>query len=297
MRRAVIIEDVAEQAGELGIAVVTYSRLRWLRLCVGSVRELTAVAHQLVVVDDGSDDDTVRWCSENGIRVVTGSNRGVAHNKNRGLLALEALGCDPIFLLEDDLRPGTQGWESEWVAATRLWHHLAFAKDMTESALAGTGTALDPWVSTRTKAMLLTISARALEEVGYFDPRFEGWGHEHAEWTGRVKRAGYGYRDVILPSGKPFKAQLFMNHGLVSDEGPSWGTDEQSERNRKVGTAVENDPVFRLPWRSEQERAVILAELRASGVETEDLAVLLEERALRSAELAFGAREHAQPEG
>jgi glycosyltransferase involved in cell wall biosynthesis len=268
---------------QLGIAVVTYSRLQWLKRCLECVVELTTAPHQLVVADDGSSDDTVRWCHENGIIVVTGGNRGVAHNKNRGLLALEALGCDPIFLLEDDLRPGVHGWESEWVAATKLWHHLAFASDMTESALAGVGTALDPWASSRTKAMLLTISARALEDVGYFDPRFEGWGHEHAEWTARVKRAGYGYRDVVLPNGKPFKAQLFMNRGMISDEGPSWGTEEQSERNRKVGTAIQNDPVFRVPWRSNRERTEILAEIRTSGVNAEDLAVVLDERAKRSA--------------
>jgi len=274
----------AGDVGRLGIAVITYSRLPWLKLCLKGIFELTALPYQLVVADDGSKDDTVRWCRERGVRVVSGNNRGVAHNKNRGLLALEALGCDPIFLIEDDLRPGVRGWESEWVTATKLWHHLAFASDMSESALAGVGTALDPWASSRTKAMLLTISARALGEVGYFDPRFEGWGHEHAEWTVRIKRAGYGYREVTLPNGRPFRAQLFMNHGMLSDPGPSWGTDEQSDRNREVGTAIQGDPVFRSPWRTERERAEILGEIRASGVDAEGLASELDSRARAGAE-------------
>jgi Glycosyl transferase family 2 len=264
----------------LGIAVTTYSRLRWLRLCVEGIAGKTLTPHHLVVADDGSEDGTVEWCRQAGVRVVTGPNRGVAHNKNRGLLALEALGCDPIFIIEDDLRPGLAGWEREWTAATARWHHVAFAnKGIVGTAIRGQGTAADPWASSRTTAQLLTISASALALVGYFDPRFEGWGHEHADWTTRIKRAGYGYRDVTLPDGRPFPAQLFLNHGLISEPAPSWRDDAQSERNRAVGTSIQREPVFRVPWRTTQECAEILGEVRASGVDPDDLAERLEQRA------------------
>ena len=97
--------DQSSNESQLGIVVTTYSRLNWLRACVESILELTVRPFQLVVADDGSDDDTVQWCREQEIGVITGRNRGVAHNKNRGLLALDACGCDPIFVLEDDLVP------------------------------------------------------------------------------------------------------------------------------------------------------------------------------------------------
>jgi glycosyltransferase involved in cell wall biosynthesis len=264
----------------LGIAVTTYSRLPWLRRCVGAIADMTLAPHHLVVADDGSEDGSVEWCHREGVRVITGRNRGVAHNKNRGLLALEALGCDPIFIIEDDLRPGVPGWEREWLAATTRWHHVAFAnKGIVGTAISGRGTAADPWASSRTTAQLLTISTTVLALVGYFDPRFEGWGHEHADWTIRIKRSGYGYKDVILPDGRPFPAQLFLNHGLISEPAPSWRDLEQSERNRAVGTSIQREPVFRVPWRSRDERAEILGEVRAGGVDAEDLADRLEQRA------------------
>jgi glycosyltransferase involved in cell wall biosynthesis len=263
----------------LGIVVTTYSRLPWLRMCVEGIASMTLAPHRLVVADDGSADGTVEWCHREGVQVITGRNRGVAHNKNRGLLALEALGCDPIFVIEDDLRPGVPGWEREWIAATARWHHVAFAnKGIARTALGGQGTAADPWVSSRTTAQLLTISATALALVGYFDPRFEGWGHEHADWTIRIKRAGYGYRDVTLPDGRPFPAQFFLNHGLISEPAPSWRDEAQSERNRAVGTSIQREPVFRAPWRNPEERAEILGEVRASGMDADDLADRLDER-------------------
>jgi glycosyltransferase involved in cell wall biosynthesis len=265
---------------QLGIAVTTYSRLPRLRNCVEDIANMTLAPHRLVIADDGSEDGTAEWCRREGMQVVTGPNRGVAHNKNRGLLALEALGCDPIFVIEDDVRPGLVGWEREWMAATARWHHTAFAnKGIVRTALGGQGTAADPWVSSRTTAQLLTISAAVLALVGYFDPRFEGWGHEHADWTTRIKRAGYGYRDVKLPDGRPFPAQLFLNHGLISEPAPSWRDEAQSERNRAVGASIQREPVFRVPWRTEEERAEILAEVRAGGVDASDLANQLEQRA------------------
>jgi glycosyltransferase involved in cell wall biosynthesis len=260
--------------------VTTYSRLNWLRTCVGRIMELTIEPFQLVVADDGSDDDTARWCREHEIRVITGRNRGVAHNKNRGLLALDACECDPIFVFEDDLVPRAQGWESEWVKATALWDHVAFGHPgIARTAAAGAGTATDPWVSSRTTAQLLTISKAAFDAVGYLDPRFEGWGHEHAEWTSRIKRAGYGYKQIALPSGEPFRAQLFLNHGLGYNPAPSWRHDAQAARNRDVMTAISRESLFRVPWRTSVERREILDELHAADVDAEDLAIRLDKRA------------------
>lgn len=274
---------VSVNAPRLGIVVTTYSRLRWLRTCVESIVRLTDTPLQLVVADDGGDDGTVQWCRDHGIRVITGRNRGVAHNKNRGLLALDALGCDPIFIFEDDLIPTEMGWEDQWVLATSLWNHVAFGhRGIARTAAAGAGTATDPWVSSRATAQLLTISRAAFGVVGYFDPRFEGWGHEHAEWTSRVKRAGYGYKEIALPSGESFRAQLFLSHGLRYNPAPSWRHDAQATRNRDVMMSIPAKPLFRAPWRTSEERGEILNELHTGGIDAEALAMRLDERAHRA---------------
>jgi GT2 family glycosyltransferase len=272
-----------ENRPPLGIAVTTFQRLPWLSKCVESIVDLTEVDYHLVVADDGSDDGTTAWCRERGIRIITGRNRGVAHNKNRGLLVLEALGCDPILIFEDDLRPGLRGWESEWIAATGLWHHVAFGhKGIVRTAVAGAGTAADPWVSPRTTAQLLTISATVLRMVGYFDPRYEGWGHEHADWTSRIKRAGYGFKTITLPTGNQFQAQLFLNYGMINDPAPSWRNDEQAQLNQEKGP-THGEPIFRVPWRTYDERSELLEEVHTSGMDLDTLAERLGDRAQQSA--------------
>src|ERR1700679_2523970 len=95
----------------LGIAVITYRRRDRFEPLMERLERFTETPHELVVADDGGHDGTVEWCRRRGARVVTGENRGVARNKNRGLFALASLGCDPILIVEDDVYPDAVGWE------------------------------------------------------------------------------------------------------------------------------------------------------------------------------------------
>jgi glycosyltransferase involved in cell wall biosynthesis len=263
----------------LGITVSTYRRRDRLELLLEHLERYTATPHELVLADDGSRDGTVEWCRANGLRVITGENRGVAHNKNRGLFALATLGCDPILLIEDDVYPDIHGWERDWVAATRLWHHVAYLHPrIARFTTSGGGTPANPYVNYKATAQLLTISAQALDQVGYFDSRFEGWGHEHGEWTTRINRAGYGFKPIELPDGTRTKAQLYLLGGLVDNEGPRWRDPEQGKRNRELQRRISGEPVFRCPWRSTETRSVFLAEQAEGGFDGERLAGELDTR-------------------
>jgi GT2 family glycosyltransferase len=267
-----------DRTPKLGIAVITYRRRDRFELLIDRLQRLTASPHELLVADDGSGDGTLEWAREQGLCVVTGENRGVAYNKNRGLFALSALGCDPILLIEDDAYPDVPGWERDWVEATRRWHHVAYLHPrIAHRTVSGSGTPSDPFVNPKASAVLLTISAEALAQVGYFDSRFEGWGHEHGEWTTRIKRAGYGYKSIVLPDGTKPKAQLYLLGGLVDNEGPRWRDEESGRRNRELYRRIYSEPVYRLPWRSPAERAVFLAEQAEAGVDgAEPLAAALD---------------------
>jgi GT2 family glycosyltransferase len=277
----------------LGIAVITYRRPERLRRLLEAVERHTQSPYRLVVADDGSDDapgdgggeDGVGLLRAQGHTVIGGPNRGVAWNKNRGLFALAALRCDPLLLMEDDVHPALPGWERDWIEGTRRWGHLAYHHPkVVKHAVAGAGTPRDPFVNPAATAQCLSVSAQILAQVGFFDPRFRGWGHEHAEWTSRIKRAGYGFQTIELPDGRRPKAQIYLLGGLVSDDAESFRDDEQARRNRDLATRLRGEPVFRCPWRGADEREAFLAEQAAAGIDGDELARRLDSAAARGAE-------------
>jgi Glycosyl transferase family 2 len=263
----------------LGIALVTYRRPDRLRRALDAITRLTHAPHVLVVAEDGGEDGSVQWCRAQGRIVVSGRNRGVAWNKNRGLFALAARGCDPLLLMEDDVYPVVPAWEADWIAGTRRWHHLAYHHPkVVKHLVSGAGTPEDPFVNPAATAQCLSVSAEVLERVGFLDSRFQGWGHEHAEWTTRIKRAGRGFRTIELSDGRRAKAQLYLAGGLADDKAPSFRDEEQVRRNRELATRLQHEPLFRWPWRSDQERREFLAEQAAGGIAGEELARRLDRR-------------------
>jgi len=267
---------------KLGLAVITYERLGLLERLIANVTELTVSPHELVIADDGSQDGSAEWCRGRGLRVVTGVRRGVAWNKNRALFALAQLGCDPLVLLEDDALPVERGWERDWIEGTQRWHHLACDPKVLRHAASGTGTPADPYVSPAATGFCMSVSGEVLGAVGYFDSRFRGWGHEHAEWTTRIKRAGYGSRRITLPDGRRTGAQFFITGGLALVKAKSSRVDAEARANLEVGNRIADDPVFRRPWRTPRERADFLAEQAQAGIDGASLAAELDSRELEA---------------
>src|SRR5580692_744850 len=261
----------------LGVAVITYRRRVSLERLIDRIASLTRSRYELVVADDGGGDDVEAWCNARSLRCVTGENRGVAWNKNRGLFALATMSCDPLLLIEDDTYPVAEGWEKDWIEGTRRWHHLAFQHPrVARHCVSGSGTPSDPFVNPAATAPCLSVSAEVFHKVGYFDSRFVGYGHEHSDWTTRIKRAGYGYREIVLPDGRRPKAQLYLSGGLVLEDLPSAFNEEQLTANRQLQFASE--PVFRRPWRTDDERSTFLAEQAAAGFDIDELDRRLSER-------------------
>src|SRR5947209_7320105 len=74
----------------LGIGVITYNRRQIVLETVDRVLAHTNQPFAFVVADDGSEDGTADHLRDNNIVVASGSNMGIAWNKNRALFYLLA---------------------------------------------------------------------------------------------------------------------------------------------------------------------------------------------------------------
>lgn len=87
----------------ISVVIPTYNRARYVAGAVESVRRQELRAAEIIVVDDGSTDDTEAVCRafEGEVRYIRQANAGVSAARNRG--AREAVGELIAFLDSDDL--------------------------------------------------------------------------------------------------------------------------------------------------------------------------------------------------
>lgn len=246
----------------LGIAVTTYNRRDMLLDTVRAIRAMTTTPYELVVCDDGSSDGTIQALEAEGVAVLGGLNRGIAWNKNRGLFYLsQHHRCDTIILLDDDAQPAIFGWEREWIEACRRFGHVNFIPPhFRKDLVGGRMTASAPGVGPVVGGMAIGQSAAALSCVGYMDVRFGRYGHEHSDFTGRFTRAGFG--GFLYEDGDRVWNLYYLIHGgieLVPSQ--SSGSSDDLERNARLLGELVADPVYRSPWRSDEEMRQFLAEM------------------------------------
>jgi glycosyltransferase involved in cell wall biosynthesis len=105
----------------VSVVIPTYNRAHWLRLAICSALSQTHRPLEILVVDDGSTDDTRELCARlgPGVRHIPQDHGGCAVARNRGLG--EARGDYVAFLDSDDL------WEPN-----KLEIHLAVHRALPE---------------------------------------------------------------------------------------------------------------------------------------------------------------------
>jgi glycosyltransferase involved in cell wall biosynthesis len=87
----------------ISVVIPTYNRVPFLKDAIDSVLSQTFQAFELIVIDDGSTDDTPNLLSSYGnkIKVITQANQGPSAARNRGIEA--AKGKWIAFLDSDDV--------------------------------------------------------------------------------------------------------------------------------------------------------------------------------------------------
>ena len=89
--------------------VVTYNRLPLLRQCLAALRAQTVQGFAVLLVDNASDDGTADYIKALAIPGLiyhnTGENLGGAGGFARGLEEAVRLGCEAVWIMDDDTLP------------------------------------------------------------------------------------------------------------------------------------------------------------------------------------------------
>lgn len=100
----------------ISVIIAVYNGAPTIRRAVESVLAQTCPAHEVIVIDDGSTDDTDAVVAEFGdrVRYLRQSNAGVSAARNAGAAA--ATGAWLAFLDADDwYYPDRLRWHAEWI--------------------------------------------------------------------------------------------------------------------------------------------------------------------------------------
>jgi GT2 family glycosyltransferase len=175
-------------AVRISVVICTYNGAATLRECLDGVRGLSYTDYEVIVVSDGSSDESARIAAEyEGVRVFETPRRGLAAARNTGM---EAASGEIIAYLDDDAVP-----EPRWL------EHLAAALADGSHAAAGGPNVLPPRSDRVAQCVAnapggpthvllsdndaehvpgcnMAIRKAVLQEIGGFDPQFRAAGDD-----------------------------------------------------------------------------------------------------------------------
>lgn len=241
----------------LGIAITTFNRRDFVITLTSSIRLFSKNRLEIVICDDGSTDGTVEALRRLGEFVISGENRGVAWNKNRGLFFLRnCTTVENIVLLDDDIEIVKQSWDEDWVTAIRNYGHVNYVfDDGLDKMSGGSATPDDPGLAAELPGCAIGFRRDVLEKIGYFDSRFGRYGHEHVELTHRAIRAGYGKNDGQRLLG------YVIQGGLRTMPTTGNGSPEDILANQIIWESIMNDPTYRPAWTNSMAASSFLYEI------------------------------------
>jgi glycosyltransferase involved in cell wall biosynthesis len=189
----------------LSVVIPTYNRLPILQKCLRALEEQRLAdpveRYEVVLVDDGSTDDTVRWLDAHAtafphVRLIRQDHRGPAEGRNRGV---EHAHGDVIVFIDSDLVVTPEFLVAHARALERDWRSDPERLSFTYGAVINTANFEDP-AAERHKLRDLSwayfatgnvaIDRGVLERSGLFDTGFRLYGWEDLELGERLRQMG-----------------------------------------------------------------------------------------------------------
>lgn len=212
--------------------VVTYNRLPLLKKNLRSLSEQTRPPDDVIVINNGSTDDTEQWLSEQSVISYTQPNNGGAGGFSYGINKAYTHGADWIWLMDDDSIPQQNALQElltvlhrlklyidqiGFLSSTVLWtdgnpHELNktyLLKDKRMTAgFAFAAEANMPLIQWGSFVSML-LSAKAVQKVGLPLKEFFIWGDD-VEYSKRIisnGMAGLAVKDSIVIHETPANHQ------------------------------------------------------------------------------------------
>lgn len=233
--------------GSTSIVIPTYNGLHLLKPCIASIRQHTESPYEIIVVDNGSGDDTIGYCLREGLTLVAlPVNSGFPIACNKGLAIASG---DQIVLLNNDVLV-TPRWLTNMMSALYSSEDIGLVGPVTNYASGQQQVDMvddwdnehfnrpDPagWHSVqRLVGLCLVMKREIFRKVGFLDERFSPGHYEDDDYCYRVRRAGYRLlmcRDTFIyhKGSASFKAEnpegwdvlIKRNRQLFIDK---WGID------------------------------------------------------------------------
>ena len=199
---------------KVSVVVVTYNRAHLLGACLESIARQTYRDFEIVVVDDGSTDNTAEVAAAYAplARYFWQENQGIPRALNRGIqeargeyigfadsddaLLPEALEAE-VRILDENRGVGLvygQAWEVDETSTVTGLRKPRFARG--SYIRSGREEIRDLLFSCHIPGSSMMVKRLCFHEVGLFDPRFSPLGEDWDMWIRISKRYGVAYLDA-----------------------------------------------------------------------------------------------------
>ncbi|GLI08947.1 glycosyl transferase [Paenibacillus tyrfis] len=237
----------------VSIIIPNYNGAEWLALCLESIRRHVTMPHEVIVVDNGSTDSSLRLCLKHEVKLVSlPVNRGFPAACNFGLRLSSG---DALMLLNNDTRL-TAGALDNMMRCLYSSGDVGIVGPMTNYA-SGKQQIQEPFTSIadmtarmnrpdsgkwrqteRIVGLCFLFKRELMERIGELDERFSPGHFEDDDYCYRARQAGYrlliagdafiyheGSASFRLEDEQKIKALLAANRQKFIDK---WGVDPHS---------------------------------------------------------------------
>ncbi|MCK8490132.1 glycosyltransferase family 2 protein [Paenibacillus sp. MBLB2552] len=195
--------------GITSIIIPTYNGLHLLAPCVAAIRQFTDTPYEIIVVDNGSEDDTASFClKERLILVALPRNEGFPVAVNRGLSVASG---DQLLILNNDVTVSPR-WLSNQLQALHSAADVGLVGPVTNYASGRQQVVIDwaegedfaqaaerynhsdpsKWQDVqRLVGMCLMFKREVLERAGFFDEGYSPGHYEDDDFCYRARQLGY----------------------------------------------------------------------------------------------------------
>jgi len=200
--------------------VVTYNRLALLKECIAAILSQTTKSDEIIVVNNGSTDDTGEWLTTQPVTIITQENKGGSFGFYTGIKQAYQNNADWIWLMDDDTIPDPAALAQlvtvtqnplqriGFLSSKAIWTdgtpHLMNVPDIKTFAGGQPFNANDQYGLYRVNAasfVSLFLARQAVAETGLPFKEFFIWGDD-SEYTQRIVRrnfvGGYIPASVVL---------------------------------------------------------------------------------------------------